>query len=351
MAAETPPHVAPEAQRARAEALAARLPKARGRVTLLAPLAPLSWLRVGGAADILFVPADVADLQAFLAATPPDVTVTPLGVGSNVIIRDGGVPGVVVRLGRGFGEIAVEGDRIRAGAFALDARIAEAAATAGLSGLEFLRGIPGALGGALRMNAGAYGRYMADILVSCTAVDRSGALRRFAPEEMGFAYRDSAPRDVIYVAAELQGAPDAPEAVAARMAALLEKRAAAQPVKDRTAGSTFRNPAGYSSTGAADDSMELKAWSLIDAAGCRGLRRGGAIMSEKHSNFLTNAGGASAADLEALGEEVRRRVYAHSGRRLEWEVQRIGESLGDSLGARSGPAPQDDGRDGRKDGE
>ncbi|MCI4666163.1 MAG: UDP-N-acetylmuramate dehydrogenase [Neomegalonema sp.] len=314
-----------------AEALLEKLPEVRGRLTPMAPMANVTWLRVGGPAEILFMPADADDLAAFLAATPEDVPVTPIGVGSNVIIRDGGVEGVVIRLGRGFNEITTEGLDIRAGAAALDSKVAQTAAQAGIAGLEFLRGVPGAMGGAVRMNAGAYGRYIADIFVEADAITRDGRRVTLTPPEMGFAYRDSAPRDLIYTEVRLRGGgADAPEAIAARMEELMDKRAAAQPVKDRTAGSTFRNPAGYSSTGAADDPMELKAWALIDKAGCRGLTRGGAIMSEKHSNFLTNAGGATAADLEGLGEEVRRRVQAHSGVMLEWEIQRIGKPSSDT---------------------
>ncbi len=307
------------------QTLLERLPPVRGRLTPSAPLSDLTWLRVGGPAEVLFSPADAEDLADFLAATPTDIPITPIGVGSNLIVRDGGVAGVVIRLGRGFNAIEAEGDRVRAGAAALDARVAQAAAEAGIAGLEFLRGVPGAIGGALRMNAGAYGRYMADILVEAEAIDRAGNRLTLAPDAMGFAYRDSAPRGLIYTAARLCGTPDEPEAVAARMAALMEKRAAAQPVKDRTAGSTFRNPAGFSSTGAEDDPMEMKAWALIERAGCRGLRRGGAVMSEKHANFLANAGGATAADLEGLGEEVRRRVFEATGVLLEWEIQRIGD--------------------------
>ncbi|MEL6978497.1 MAG: UDP-N-acetylmuramate dehydrogenase [Pseudomonadota bacterium] len=305
-------------------ALLRRLPSMRGKLIPMAPLAPYTWLRVGGPAEVLFSPADREDLIAFLMTTPADVPITPIGVGSNLIVRDGGVPGVVIRLGAAFGAIEAEGAELTAGAAALDARVAEAAAAAGIAGLEFLRGVPGAIGGALTMNAGAYGRYLADVLVAAEAVDREGRRLMLSLEEMGFAYRSSAPKDLIYIGARLQGRADAPEAIRARMAALMAQRAESQPVKDRTAGSTFRNPAGYSSTGAADDPMEMKAWALIERAGCRGLRRGDAVMSEKHANFLTNAGKATAADLEGLGEEVRRRVLEETGVRLEWEVARIG---------------------------
>lgn len=307
-----------------AEALAARLPKTRGRLLPMAALAPLTWLRVGGPAEVLYTPADVEDLAEFLAGTPEEVAITPIGVGSNLIVRDGGVQGVVIRLGPAFGRIEVEGERLRAGAAALDARVADAAAKAGLAGLEFLRGVPGAVGGALRMNAGAYGTYVADVLTESQAVTRSGDLRRLSSSEMGFSYRDSKPRGLIYTGAVFKGEPGDPEQIQARMDRLMASRAASQPVKDRTAGSTFRNPAGFSSTGAEDDPMTLKAWSLIEQAGCRGLRRGEAVMSEKHANFLTNAGEATAADLEDLGEEVRRRVAEATGHNLEWEVRRIG---------------------------
>ena len=285
-----------------------------------------TWLRVGGPAEVLFSPADAEDLAAFLAATPSDVPITPIGVGSNLIVRDGGVPGVVIRLGRGFGGILADPDQalLRVGAAALDAKTAEAAADAGIAGLEFLRGVPGAIGGALRMNAGAYGRYMADIVQSAEAIDRGGRRVSLSLEQMGFRYRDSAPEGLVYIGATLKGSKGDPAEIRARMEALLAKRAESQPVKDRTAGSTFRNPAGFSSTGAADDPMEMKAWALIEKAGCRGLRRGGAVMSEKHANFLTNAGGATAADLEGLGEEVRARVKAATGVELQWEIQRIG---------------------------
>lgn len=308
------------------EALLARLPATRGQLAPMRLLSDLTWLRVGGPAEVLFSPADIEDLAAFLASTPADVPVTPLGVGSNVIVRDGGVSGVVVRLGRGFNGVQVDTDssRLQAGAAALDSRVAEAAASGGVAGLEFLRGVPGAMGGALRMNAGAYGRYLADILVEAIAVTRAGEVVVLNPEQMGFAYRHSAPRDLIYVGATLQGWPEPPAEIQARMSALMEKRAAAQPVKDRTAGSTFRNPSGASSTGVAGEAMDLKAWSLIDSAGGRGLRRGGAVMNEKHANFLTNAGGATAADLEDLGEEVRCLVKAASGVDLTWEIERIG---------------------------
>ena len=302
------------------------LPPVRGRVERNRPLAPLTWLRVGGPAGALVTPADRDDLATFLAALDPAIPVTPLGVCSNLIIRDGGLPGVAIRLGRAFGAIEpLPGQRIRAGAAALDAHVAKRAAEAGIAGLEFLRTIPGAIGGAVKMNAGCYGSYLADVLVEATLVDRQGRVRTLGAEELGFGYRASAvPDDAVVVEAILQGRPDEPAAIAARMGELVARRAASQPVKERSCGSTFRNPAGFSSTGEPDDTHELKAWKLIDDAGCRGLALGGARMSEMHPNFLINTGNASAAELEALGEEVRARVRAHSGHDLSWEIRRIG---------------------------
>jgi UDP-N-acetylmuramate dehydrogenase len=302
------------------------LPPVRGRIERDRPLGPLTWLRVGGPAEALFAPADRDDLAAFLAALDPSTPVTPLGVCSNLIIRDGGLPGVAIRLGRAFAAVEpLPGQRIRAGAAALDAHVARLAAEAGIAGLEFLRTIPGAIGGAIRMNAGCYGSYLADVLEEATVIDRQGCVRTLGPTELGFAYRASAlADDAVIVEAVLQGRPGDPAAIAARMDALVARRAATQPVKERSCGSTFRNPAGYSSTGAPGDPMELKAWKLIDEAGCRGLRLGGAQMSEMHPNFLINTGNASARDLEALGEEVRARVRAHSGHDLSWEIRRIG---------------------------
>lgn len=313
--------------------LAGRLPPVRGKLTLEAPLAPLTWLRVGGPAEALFQPADRDDLAALLDLLPEDVALTPLGVCSNLIIRDGGLRGVALRLGRGFNGIEVlEDHRIRAGAAALDAHVAKKAATAGIAGLEFLRTIPGAIGGAVKMNAGCYGRYMADVVEEVTMIDRTGRQRPFTPGDLGFGYRASAvPDDSVIVEAILRGRPGDPAAIEAEMAENVARREATQPVKERTAGSTFANPAGYSSTGAADDPMDLKAWKLIDAAGGRGLRRGGAQMSEMHPNFLVNTGDATAADLEGLGEEVRALVRAHSGHQLRWEIRRIGAMLPNHL--------------------
>ena len=301
------------------------LPSVRGTLTPERPLADLTWLRVGGPAEVLFQPADLDDLAAFLAALPGDVPVFPMGVGSNLIVRDGGIRGVVIRLGRGFNAISVEGSRVTAGAAALDAHVARKAAEAGVD-LSFLRTIPGAIGGAVRMNAGCYGSYTADHVVQATVVLRDGTVRTLGPAELGFAYRSSTlPEGAVIVEAVFEGPRGDPAELEAKMAGQIAKRDATQPVKDRSAGSTFRNPAGFSSTGRADDVHDLKAWSLIDAAGLRGARLGGAQMSEKHPNFLINTGTASAADLEALGEEVRKRVFQISGLTLEWEIMRVGE--------------------------
>ncbi|MEM7190156.1 MAG: UDP-N-acetylmuramate dehydrogenase [Pseudomonadota bacterium] len=298
----------------------------RGRLQPQRALAELTWLRVGGPADWLFQPADRQDLAGFLAALPRDVSITPLGVGSNLIIRDGGLPGVAIRLGRGFNGFEVlDGHRVRVGAALLDSMVARRAAEAGIAGLEFLRTIPGAIGGAVKMNAGCYGSYTADFCKQITLIDREGAERTIAGEDAGFAYRSSEiPADSVIVEAVLQGRAGIKDASENLMAEYIRRREESQPTKDRSAGSTFRNPAGYSSTGDAEDPMDLKAWKLIDDAGCRGLIRGGAQMSPKHSNFLVNTGDATAEDLEMLGEEVRARVKSHSGHELTWEIQRIG---------------------------
>jgi UDP-N-acetylmuramate dehydrogenase len=289
------------------------LPKVRGTYTENAPLKDLVWFRAGGPAEVLFRPADADDLAAFLAAKSPNLPVTIIGVGSNLLVRDGGIKGVVVRLSAAFGRIAVEGTRIRVGAAALDAAVARAAADAGLAGLEFLRGVPGTIGGALRMNAGCYGSEIKDVFVEATVIDANGNKRVFDAEAMAFRYRKSgAADDLVFVEAVLEGKKDDPEAVRARMNALVDQREASQPVKSRTGGSTFKNPEGH------------KAWELIDQAGCRGLRHGAAQVSEKHCNFLINTGDATAADIEALGEEVRARVKAKFGVELEWEIKRVG---------------------------
>jgi UDP-N-acetylmuramate dehydrogenase len=286
----------------------------RGTLEPDAPLAPLSWFRTGGPAELLFTPADEADLSAFLRALPAEVPVTVIGLGSNLLVRDGGVEGVVIRLARGFQDIAVEPPlRARAGAGAADVKVARAAAEAGIAGLAFLRGIPGTIGGALRMNGGAYGGETADVLVACRGVDRRGEIRSFKRAEMGFAYRHCAvPDDVIFTQALFEGRPGEPAAILAEMNAITEARSSTQPVNTRTGGSTFKNPPGG------------KAWQLVDQAGCRGLRVGGAQVSELHCNFLIADPGASAADIEALGEEVRRRVRETSGVTLDWEIKRIG---------------------------
>ena len=300
------------------------LPPVRGALTPERPLADLTWLRVGGPAEWLFQPADIDDLSGFLRALPADVPVFPMGVGSNLIVRDGGIRGVVIRLGRGFNGIAVAGARVTAGAAALDAHVARKAAEAGMD-LTFLRTIPGAIGGAVRMNAGCYGSYTADHFVQATVVLRDGTVTTIGRDEAGFGYRHSTlPEGAVIVEAVLEGAAGDPAALEAKMADQLARRDATQPVKDRSAGSTFRNPAGFSSTGRADDVHDLKAWTLIDKAGLRGHRMGGAQMSEKHPNFLINTGGATAAELEDLGEFVRARVRETSGHDLQWEVIRLG---------------------------
>ena len=302
----------------------AALPAVRGRLTPGRALAELTWLRVGGPAEWLFQPADLGDLAAFLRHLPAGVSVLPMGVGSNMIVRDGGVPGVVIRLGRGFNEVAIEGGRVVAGAAALDSRVAIAAAEAGLD-LTFLRTIPGSIGGAVRMNAGCYGAYVADVLREVTAVLRSGEVVTLPAAALGLAYRSAAlPDGAVIVRAVFAPSAGDPAALAARMEEQIARRDATQPWRERSAGSTFRNPAGFSSTGRPDDVHDLKAWRLIDDAGMRGARRGGARMSPVHPNFLVNTGGATAADLEGLGEEVRSRVLSRSGHDLEWEVIRVG---------------------------
>lgn len=302
------------------------LPEIEGRITLNRPLADLSWLRVGGAAEMLFQPAHMADISKFVRGIPDDVPVMPIGVCSNLIIRDGGVRGAVIRLGRGFNgfEVMANGN-IRIGAGALDAQVAKKAAVEGYD-LAFLRTIPGAIGGAIKMNAGCYGSYLADVFVSATAVRRDGKVVTLKADDMGFAYRHSdIPADMVIVQAVVNAPKGNPEEITAKMEEALEKRAQSQPVNERSCGSTFRNPAGFSSTGQEDDVHDLKAWKVIDEAGLRGARLGGAQMSEMHPNFMINAGGATAADLENLGEEVRKKVFQHSGISLEWEIMRVGE--------------------------
>jgi UDP-N-acetylmuramate dehydrogenase len=295
-------------------ALKAPMPQLRGRLIANQPLAELTWFRVGGAAQVLFMPEDEQDLSQFLTLLPADIPVTVIGLGSNLIIRDGGVPGVVIRLGRGFSEIAIEsGHRIRTGTAVPDVKVARAAQEASIAGLSFLRGIPGAIGGALRMNGGAYGGETKDVLVSARGIDRNGNIRTLANADMHYTYRHcGAPEDVIFTEALFQGGPGDPAAISAELEKITESREATQPIKSRTGGSTFKNPPGR------------KAWQLIDAAGCRGLTIGAAQVSELHCNFLINQGGASAADIETLGETVRARVRENSGVDLEWEIKRIG---------------------------
>jgi UDP-N-acetylmuramate dehydrogenase len=301
------------------------LPVPRGKLTPQRDLSELTWLRVGGPADYLFQPADVDDLQNFLRNLSKDIQVFPMGVGSNLIVRDGGLRALVTRLGRGFNGIEIDGGEVTAGAGALDAHVARKAADAGLD-LTFLRTIPGSIGGAVRMNAGCYGIYTADHFVRAQAVTRAGDLITLSPDDLNFQYRQSAlPDGAVIVSATFAPPSGDPATLHARMADQLAKRDATQPTKDRSAGSTFRNPAGFSSTGQDDDVHDLKAWKVIQDAGMKGATRGGAQMSLKHANFLINTGHATAADLEGLGEEVRKKVYDSSGITLEWEIMRIGE--------------------------
>ncbi len=301
------------------------LPDVRGTLTPNRPLADLTWLRVGGPADWLFQPADEADLVDFLGKLDPAVPVFPMGVGSNLIVRDGGIRAVVIRLGRGFNSIDIQGDSVTAGAAALDAHVARRAAEAGRD-LTFLRTIPGSIGGAVRMNAGCYGHYVSDFLEEIRIVTRDGRVETRPSGALNLRYRQSdLPEGAVITAATFRAPEGDPAALEARMQDQIAKRDASQPTKDRSAGSTFRNPLGRSSTGRADDTHELKAWKVIDDAGMRGARKGGAQMSTMHSNFLINAGGATAADLEDLGEDVRKKVFQISGITLEWEIMRVGE--------------------------
>lgn len=294
--------------------MAALKEQVRGRLRENVTLANRCWFQVGGPADWLFIPEDTDDLERFLQLRPRELPMFILGVGSNLLVRDGGIEGVVVRLGRGFAQMqAEEGHRIRVGAAALDLNVAQLAMEHGIGGLEFLSGIPGTIGGALFMNAGAYGREIKDVLVEATAIDPDGQRHRLMPEQLGFSYRHSSlPEGWVFTEAVLQGEPAAKEDIAAQMQKISDDRSASQPIKARTGGSTFTNPPGH------------KAWQLVDAAGCRGLMIGGAQVSEKHTNFLLNTGDATAADLEALGEEVRRRVKESSGIELHWEIKRVG---------------------------
>lgn len=295
----------------------AAVPDLRGRLTADATLSDITWFRVGGPAEVLFSPADEADLAAFLKGVPREVPVTVIGLGSNLLVRDGGVRGVVIRLGRGFAHVAVEdGNRLRVGTGLPDVKVARAAADAGISGLAFYRGIPGGIGGALRMNAGAHGRETRDALLSARAVDRNGSVHELTNADMGFRYRHcSVPDDWIFSEALYVGEPGEPAAIFNEMDEVAAYREQHQPIRERTGGSTFKNPEGNS------------AWKLVDAAGCRGLRVGGAHVSEKHCNFLINDQGATGQDLERLGETVRKRVRETSGVALQWEIKRIGEAL------------------------
>ncbi len=294
-----------------------RLPKVRGRLTADAPLAQVTWFRVGGPAEVMFRPADIDDLSAFLAAKPADVPVTVIGVASNLLVRDGGIKGVVVRLGRGFVEIETKDNIVTAGAGALDFNVALTARRSGVAGLEVLSGIPGTVGGGLRMNAGAYGSEFKDVLESATVLDAKGGRHAIPVADLHLTYRHSGvPADWIFVAAQFKGTAGDKLAIARRMAEIQEAREQSQPIRAKTGGSTFANPPGH------------KAWQLIDEAGCRGIRRGGAMISDKHANFLINTGDATAADIEGLGEEVRARVLAKTGITLEWEIKRVGVAGG-----------------------
>ena len=323
-------------------AFSSSLPPVRGRYTENAALGSMGWFKCGGTAEVLFKPADLQDLQDFLIQTSdePSNASSPVcyaggvapplhvfGALSNTIIRDGGLPGVTIRLGREFGGIEVEGERVKVGALALDANVAQVAAEAGLAGLEFFSGIPGTIGGALRMNAGCYGMETKDVLVSCTALDRSGALHTLTPEDMHMTYRHiGVPEDFIFISAIFKGKKDSPQNVLDRMAEIKMKREASQPIREKTGGSTFANPSAEDIANAGQPEG-TKVWQLIDAVGGRGLKIGGAVMSEKHCNFMINEGSASAADLENLGEELIKRVREKFGIGLRWEIRRVGSSV------------------------
>ncbi len=297
-----------------------RLPKVRGKLREGAQLAKVTWFQVGGPADVMFRPADEVDLADFLQGKPDDMPVTVIGVGSNLLVRDGGIRGVVIRLGRPFTDAVIKDGDLHVGAGALDLNVAQVAQQAGIAGLEFLSGIPGTIGGALRMNAGAYGSEIKDVLISATAIDGKGIKHTVTPDEMGMSYRHcDLPEDWIFTSAILRGTAGDPDEIAKRMDEIQQARAGSQPIKSRTGGSTFANP------------VPERAWEVIDAAGCRGLSIGGAQMSEQHCNFMINTGNATALDLEQLGDEVRKRVKEHSGVELRWEIRRIGERLGHSI--------------------
>ena len=295
------------------ERLIDRLPLVRGELSVNAPLSRMTWFRVGGPAEVMFRPADRDDLAGFLAAKPADVAVAVIGVGANILVRDGGIPGVLIRLGRSFSNVRIDGATVFAGAGASDVNVSIACRNRSVAGLEFLSGIPGTIGAGLRMNAGAYGREMKDVVTAAEAMDAAGAVHTLAPDDLGFSYRRSTvPSDWIFLSATLEGEPGQKHDVSARMGEINRERNQNQPVKLRTGGSTFVNPPGH------------KAWQLIEAAGCRGLAIGGARVSDHHCNFLINTGDATAADLENLGEQVQKRVLAHSGIELEWEIRRLG---------------------------
>ncbi|NKB43092.1 MAG: UDP-N-acetylmuramate dehydrogenase [Alphaproteobacteria bacterium] len=295
-----------------------RLPNVRGSYEPFAALAPTTWFRVGGPAEVLYTPADTEDLSTFLRGKPSDVPVTIIGLASNLLIRDGGIPGVSIKLGRAFNTIEADGMTLRCGGSAVDASVATTARDNGIAGLEFLTGIPGTVGGAVRMNAGAYGREIQDVLINATAMDETGALHKLTREDLGFSYRHCAtPSDWVFIGAELKGIAGNAEDITKRIREIRAEREDAQPVQSRTGGSTFANPS------------EAKAWELIDRAGCRGLIRGGAAVSEKHCNFLINTGTATASDLEGLGDEVRRRVRDETGIPLTWEIRRVGVTATD----------------------
>lgn len=295
-----------------------RLPNVRGRLSANAPLDKVTWFRVGGPAEVMFRPEDAQDLADFIKAKPKDVPITFLGVGSNLLVRDGGIPGVVVRLGRNFAKIDVQESSIIAGAGALDGNVAKVALENSLAGLEFLSGIPGTIGGALRMNAGAYGREMKDVLIEAEAISPLGEIKILSLADMGYSYRHSdLAEDWVLLSATMEALPGDADAIRAEMQKIQDARGESQPIRSRTGGSTFANPAGH------------KAWQLIDQAGCRGLKRGGAQVSEQHCNFLINTGDATAADLEGLGEEVKKRVFDTSGVELRWEIKRIGLEKGE----------------------
>jgi UDP-N-acetylmuramate dehydrogenase len=290
------------------------LPQVRGRLSFNQPLGPFTWFRVGGPADVVFKPADQEDLAGFLRCLPPEVPVITLGVGSNLLVRDGGVRGVVIRLGGNFNHLSFDTDSLTVSAAGLDQTVAQSALDRGRAGLEFLSGIPGTIGGALRMNAGAYGREMKDVVIGATAIDRHGAIHSLSCDDMGFGYRHSdLAEDWIFLSATLAAPPGDHDAINQKMIGIKAARQSAQPIRARTGGSTFANPPNQ------------RAWELIDQAGCRGLKRGGAMISEKHCNFMINTGTATATDLEDLGDDVRDRVFKTSGLRLEWEIRRIGE--------------------------